>query len=205
MDTINKWAILDSGATSNFLTTSIPITTVQNANKSIVAHRPNGNQVQTTHTCMFDLPELPAAAHLAHIIPGLALHSLISVVTLCNTGCKVLFTKIGCTIMHQDGTILCGSKCMHTGLWMIPLQPSSPPITLPTTALPLTAMVANVAPTSMAGDHARFIYQALCSPPTPTLLWALMQSSKFTTIPGLTPQLIIYHLLPSTATNKGHM
>ncbi len=68
-----------------------------------------------------------------------------------------------------------------------------------------TAMVANIAATSTAGDHAGFIYQALCSPPTPTLLQALAQSSKLTTIPGLTPHLIIHHLPPSTATNKGHM
>jgi hypothetical protein len=44
---------------------------------------------------------LPAAAQQAHIIPGLALHSLVSVVTLTNAGCKVHFTKIGCTIMHR--------------------------------------------------------------------------------------------------------
>jgi hypothetical protein len=35
---------------------------------------------------MLDLPKLPAAARLAHIIPGAALHSFFSVVTLCNTG-----------------------------------------------------------------------------------------------------------------------
>ena len=32
-----------------------------------------------------------------YIIAGLALHSLVSVVTLCNAGCKFLFTKIGFT------------------------------------------------------------------------------------------------------------
>jgi hypothetical protein len=106
MDTINKWAILDSIATSNFLTTGTPVAYVQLANKPIVARLPNGNQVQSTHTCMLDLPDLPTAVHLAHIIPGLALCSFISVVTLCNAGCKVLFTKIGCTITHP-GAQLC--------------------------------------------------------------------------------------------------
>jgi hypothetical protein len=97
MDTIIKWAILDSGAMSNFLTTSTPVTNVQLANKPIVACLPNGNQVQSTHTHTLDLPKLSAVVRLAHIIPGLALHSLVSVVTLCNAGCKFLFTKIGCT------------------------------------------------------------------------------------------------------------
>jgi hypothetical protein len=36
MDTINKWVILDSGTTSNFLITSAPVTSIQLANKPIV-------------------------------------------------------------------------------------------------------------------------------------------------------------------------
>ena len=119
MDTINNWAILDSGATSNFLTTSAHVTNIQPTQKPIVAHLPNGEQVRSTHTGTLDLPDLPVAAHLAHIIPGLASHSLISVVTLCNAGCDVLFTKNGCTITHRGRTIMCGSKCMRTGLWII--------------------------------------------------------------------------------------
>jgi hypothetical protein len=154
---------------------------------------------------MPDLPDLPTLAHLAHIIPGLASHSLISVVTLCNVGCKVLFTKIGCLIKYRGRMILCGSKCMRTGLWMILLQPIQPPMIPPTNGLPPMAMAANVAATSTAGDHARFLHQALCSPPTPSLLQALACSTKLKTFPGLTPHLIIHHLPPSTATNKDHM
>jgi hypothetical protein len=78
-------------------------------------------------------------------------------------------------------------------------------MTMPTTAVPHTAMAANVAATSTADNHARFIHQALCSPQTPTLLQALMQSSNLVTISGLTPYLIIHHLPPLTATNKGHI
>jgi hypothetical protein len=88
---------------------------------------------------------------------------------------------------------------------MIPLVPIIPPMTMPTTAVPHTAMVANVAATSTAGDHVHFIHQALCSPPTQKLLQALAQSSKLTTIPGLTPHLIIHYLPPSTAIDMGHM
>ncbi len=45
MDTINKWAFLDSGATSNFLTTGAHVTNVQPAQQPIVARLPNGDQV----------------------------------------------------------------------------------------------------------------------------------------------------------------
>ncbi len=116
MDAINKSAILDSGTTSNFLTPGTPVTKVQLANKPIIAGLPNRDQVQSMHMCRLDLPKLPAMACCAHIIPGLALHTIVSVVTLCNAGCEVLFTKIGCTNTHRGCTILCGSKCMHTGL-----------------------------------------------------------------------------------------
>ena len=94
---------------------------------------------------------------------------------------------------------------MRTGLWMIPLQPGSLPTSTTTPPQSLTAMAANVVSTSTAGNHARFIHQVLCSPPTPSLLRALAQSSKLTTIPGLTPHLIVHHLPPSTATDKGHI
>jgi len=113
---------------------------------------------------MLDLLDLPVAACLAHIIPGLASHSLISVVTLCNAGCDVLLTKIGCTITHCGRTIMCGSKCMRKGLWMIPLQPGSQPTSTTTPPIAITAMAANVAATSTAGDHAHFIHQAHAHP-----------------------------------------
>jgi hypothetical protein len=95
--------------------------------KPIVAGLPNGDKVRSTHTGTLDLPGLPSAARLAHIIPGFASHSLISVVTICNTGCDVLFTKIGCTITYRGRTIMCGNKCTRTGLWMIPLHADSQP------------------------------------------------------------------------------
>jgi hypothetical protein len=106
---------------------------------------------------------------------------------------------------YRGRTILCGSKCMRTGLWMIPLQPIQPSMIPLTNNLPPMALAANVAATSTAGNHARFLHQALCSPPTTSLLRALAHSTKFKTFPGLTPHLIIHHLPPSTATNKGHM
>jgi hypothetical protein len=93
MTPIKAWAILDSGATSNFLTTNAPVTNVQPANKPLVVQLPNGAQVQSTHTCLLNLSMLPAAARQAHIIPRLASHSLISVITLTNARCKVHFTK----------------------------------------------------------------------------------------------------------------
>jgi hypothetical protein len=67
------------------------------------------------------------------------------------------------------------------------------------------AMAANVAAASTAGNHAHFLHQALCSPATPSLMRDFACSTKLKTFSDLTPHLIIHHLPPSTATNKGHM
>jgi hypothetical protein len=128
VNTIKQWAILDSGAISHFLTTNVPATNIVPTNKPIIAHLPNGKRVHSTHTCTIDFPLLPPRARATHIIPGLASHSLLSIMSLCNAGCTVHFTKIGCTIIYHGRTIVCGHKCTRTGLRMIPLsKDTSPP------------------------------------------------------------------------------
>ncbi len=168
-ETIKRWAVLDSGATSHILTTDVLALQVTPTLTPITARLPNGERVQSTHTCILDLPALPPNARAAHIIPGLASHSLISAVTLCNAGCNVNFTKTGCTISYRGRTLVCGHKCIRTGLWMIPLSEMA------TTAPPIISVastddfMANVAATSSAAEYARYVHQLLCSPPTATL------------------------------------
>ena len=131
MDAIQAWAILDSGATSHIQTTAAPMSNRRPTNKPIITWLPNGEHIYSTHTCTLNIPALPTLVQHAHIIPGLASHSLISVITLCNAGCNVAFTKIGYTIKYCSKVILCSSKCTSKGLWMIPLS----------SLLPLTASI----------------------------------------------------------------
>jgi hypothetical protein len=119
--TIKQWAILDSGATSHFLTTNANDINIVLSTVPLIARPPNGDKVQPTHTCTLDLPDLLAGARSAHVIPSLVSHLLLSVVTMCNAGCTVTFTKINCTISYHGCTIICGHKCTRTGLWMVPL------------------------------------------------------------------------------------
>jgi hypothetical protein len=167
--TIKRWAILDSGATSHFLTTDAPATNIVPADVPLIARLSIGDKVQSTHTCTLDLPDLSAGAQAAHIIPGLASHSLLSVVTMCNAGCTVTFTKINCTIVYRGRTIVCGHKCTKTGLWMVPLkyadaQATAPPAVssehTPPTAAPTMVIAANVDVTSSAAEFARYIHQS---------------------------------------------
>jgi len=205
--TIKRWAILDSGATSHFLTTDAPATNIVPADVPLIAHLPNGDKVQSTHTCTLDLPDLPAGAQAAHIIPGLASHSLLSVVTMCNAGCTVTFTKINCTIVS-------GHKCTKAGLWMVPLKGSDAQATAPpavssehthSNPKPTMVIAANVEATSSAAKYARYIHQCICSSPSATLFGALTHREELATIPGLMPALIKNHVPRSTATDKGHM
>ncbi len=136
MDVIRTWAILDSGATRHSLVTAAPMTNMRPTSKPIIACLPNGEHVHSTQMCTLNIPALPTLAQHAHIIPGLASHSLISSVALCNAGCNVVFTKIGCTIMYHGKVILCGSKCTH---WIM----DDPP-------LPHTSIVRKQQPSQLA-------------------------------------------------------
>jgi hypothetical protein len=160
----------------------------------------------TLPTCARDIPLLPPGARAACIIPGLALHLLLSVLTMCNAGCTVTFSKIGCTIVYRGRMTVCGHKCTCTGLWMIPLaEITTPPTSMPTTSPISIQLATNVDATSLAAKYAQYVHQLLCSPPAATLLLALDKNIKLQTIPGLTPALICSHLPQLTATNKDHM
>jgi hypothetical protein len=173
-NTIKQWAILDLGATSHFLTTYAPATNILPTATPIIARLPNGDQVHSTHTCTLNIPSLPPGARAAHIIPGLALHSLLSIITMYNAGCIVTFSKMGCTIVYHGRTIICGHKCTCTGLWMIPLtEITTPPTPMPATSPITIKLAANVDITSLATKYAQYVHQLLCSPPAATLLLAL--------------------------------
>jgi hypothetical protein len=75
----------------------------------LIAHLPNSDKVQSTHTCTLDLPDLSAGAQVVQVVSSLASHSLLSVVTMCNAGCTVTFTKIICTISYHGQIIICGN------------------------------------------------------------------------------------------------
>ena len=132
MENIKEWAILDSGATSHFLVTEAPTSEMTIATMLIRVTIPDGSQVQSTHTCKLAIPELPDVARIGHIIPGLASHSLLSVVKLCNAGCEVSFSKIECIVKYRGRIVLKGHKCSKTGLWMVPLDTRHSPTQMET-------------------------------------------------------------------------
>jgi hypothetical protein len=76
--------------------------------------------MESSHTADLEIPELNAAAYKAHVFPGMANHSLLSVGQLCNEGYIVTFKNDSVTVCNpQDFQILSGPQDLDTGLWRI--------------------------------------------------------------------------------------
>ena len=110
MYNVKWWAILDSGATSNFLMTDAHMFSRTPTDDPINVTLPDGSKVRSTHKCVLDLPQLPMEARKGHVIPGLASNSLISVVTLCNAGCDITFNKCDVEDKYKGKIVLTGTN-----------------------------------------------------------------------------------------------
>ena len=68
-----EWAILDSGASSHFLVVNATATKVTPAKNPVTVTIPDGSTLKSTHVRELDLPQLPIAARIGHVIPGLVI------------------------------------------------------------------------------------------------------------------------------------
>jgi hypothetical protein len=66
---------------------------------------PNGATMESSNTDELDIPELNAAASKAHVLPGMANHSLFSVGQLCDEGYIVTFKQASVTIFDSEKSI----------------------------------------------------------------------------------------------------
>jgi hypothetical protein len=94
---------VDSGCTGIFLLINAPC---RNETKSINPLRvrlPNGATMESTHTSSLDIPELSAAATVAHVFTAMVNTSLLSAGQICNEGYYVTFKIDGVTIFNKIG------------------------------------------------------------------------------------------------------
>jgi hypothetical protein len=117
-------AILDSGCTVHFLLANSQCTNKLLAATPLEVRLPNGATIASTHTAMLNLPSLPHASMQAHILPGLAQHSLLSVEKMCDSGCAVTFTSTKVAVTNGATTILTVQRDKDSGLWRVPLENS---------------------------------------------------------------------------------
>jgi hypothetical protein len=84
---------VDSGCTVHFLLVNAPSLNKVKSQTPLTVRLPNGATMESSHTAELDIPELNATASKAHVFPGMANHSLLSVGQLCDEGYIVTFKR----------------------------------------------------------------------------------------------------------------
>jgi hypothetical protein len=79
----HETAIVDSGCTGYFLLVNAPCLRKVKSQNPLTVRLPNGVTMEANHTAALDIPELNKASSIAHVFPGMANHSLLSVGQLC--------------------------------------------------------------------------------------------------------------------------
>lgn len=158
---------------------------------------PDGTALQSSKCVQLNLPNVPPQACKAHVLPGLAHASLLSLGVLCDNGCTATFDNKKVTINHQNKIVLTGNRDPITRLWHIPLSPTSQ---INKTALSVTSLTqcANME------QIIHFYHATLFSPVASTLVQAV-KNGYLSTWPGLTSANIKQYLKPTMAMAKGHL
>ncbi|KAL7501873.1 hypothetical protein ACHAXN_001014, partial [Cyclotella atomus] len=207
------YALLDSGATAHFLVEGAPVINKQLAKSPLKIKLPDGSYIQSTHTCNLNIPWLPKAVTQAHIVPNLAHSSLVSARKFCDAGCQVIFNVDECKVIYKDKTVLTGFRDVRTGLWKVPIDPSSEPNkVLPHLDLytpkhspeQLQHLAANVYTLPFKQQQLKYMHQSFFNPPIHTLIKAI-NNGQLENVPFMKADLVRKYLAPSPATSKGRM
>jgi hypothetical protein len=153
--------------------------------------------MESSHTAELNIPELNTAASIAHVFPGMANHSLISVGQLCNEGYIVTFRNTSVTICDpHEFQILSGARDLDTGLWRINLRKDNRQLQ--------QSVSNNVYELRNTGALVHYLHKALFSPTKYALLQAV-KNCHLVTWPCLTEEAIHKHLKLTPSTAMGHM
>jgi hypothetical protein len=153
--------------------------------------------MESSHTAELNIPELNAAASVAHVFPVMANHSLLSVGQLCDKGYILTFKHASVTVCNsQKSQILNIPRDLDTGLWRINLKQDNNHIPEP--------IENNVSELRNTGALVHYLHKALFSPTKSALLQAV-KDEHLITWPGLTEEAIHKHLKLTPATAMGHM
>jgi hypothetical protein len=153
--------------------------------------------MESSHTAELNIPELNAAASIAHVFPGMANHSLLLVGQLCNEGYIVTFKNASVTICDpQEFQILSGARELDTGLWRINFRKDDQQLK--------QSVANNVYELRNTGALVHYLHKSLFSPTKSALLQAV-KNGHLVTWPGLTEEAIHKHLRLTPVTAMGHM
>jgi hypothetical protein len=193
----HETSIVDSGCTVHFLLVIVPCLNKVKSRTPLTVCPPNGATMESSHTAELDIPELNATASKAHVSPGMANHSLLSVRQLCNEGYIVTSKHASVTVCNsQNSQILNGHRDLDTGLWRIILKQDNSHIPEP--------IANNVYELRNTGALVFYLHKVLFSP-TKSALLQKVKDGHLIMWPGLTVDAIHTHLKLTPATAMGHM
>jgi hypothetical protein len=172
---------VDSGCTDHFLLVTAPCFNKVHSWNPLAVRLPNGATMESSHTADLDIHELNAAASKAHVSPGMAHHSLISVRQLCDEGYIVTFRRDTVTICNSDNAKLLSG----------PRDEPDP-------------IANNVYELRNTGALVHYLHKALFSSTKSAMLQAV-KDGHLITWPGLTEDTINKHLKLTPATAMGHI
>jgi hypothetical protein len=153
--------------------------------------------MESSHTAELNIPELNAAASKAHVFPGMANNSSISVGQLCNEGYIVTFKNASVAVCNsQEFQILSGPRDLETGLWRINLRQDNQQVH--------QSVSNNMYELHSTGALVHYLHKSLFSPKKSALLQAV-KNEHLVTWPGLTEDAIHKHLKLTPARAMGHM
>ncbi len=191
-----KEAMLDSGATSNFIQSADGLEITGPSSKTVSTA--NGHTMKATMTALLPLGQLKARAQEAIVIPEMSTKALMSVKKLADQGYTTIFHPYlqGVTVHDNDGFKLVMSKppllqgWQDTGgLWTVPLSEET---AMNVYELPLTKEVVQF-------QHATLGF------PTKAMLLTAICHKNLVTFPGMTSESINKFFPESDETQKGHM
>jgi hypothetical protein len=191
-------ALLDSGWTAHFLLVNAKCSNKKSTTTSLAVRLPNGDTIMPTHTATLNMPSLPQTARQAHILPGLAQHSLLSGGQMCDSGCSVTFTASNVTVTNGDSTILTGQRDKESILCRVPIDPA-PPLNVGQ-----EHSAHNYYEQKSIQDTIKYLHACCFSPVTDTWIKSI-QNGHFSTWPYVTVTNVRKYLFKSDATAKGHM
>ena len=205
-------SIADTGATSIFVMAGTPMNNVRTTAAPLSINLPNGGIVKSTHVCDIIIPGLPKIL-TGHIVPGLAMASLLGIRVLCKAGCEVTFTDATCEVKYDNKIILQGAKDPSTDLWTLPITHEAIQAQINNMVgkdqsdqkNPNHVSVAAFTHSIRTRENAvKFAHQSLGNPKISTLLKAL-KKNFLKGCPNMTIELVNKYLNASPATTKGHM
>jgi hypothetical protein len=203
----SKTSIIDSGCSTHYLKRGALCVNKQKSHIPIKVSLPNGATLLSSATADLLNANFNHRARSAHIIHGLAKHSLLSCGQICDAGYKVLFNQgdaivIDGQVQVNGDIVMTGKRDHTTGLWTVPLDETAEMERDKKKGV--ANEINNVYEISKVHATIQYLHAAAGSPVLSTFVKAI-EAGNFATWPTLTAQHVKKYLGKSEATVKGHL